>query len=78
VNPPKIQLRLPDSSLVDISEGANDRRGRMDTTELPLLYDVTLPLAQSKNTWLFKEKIRTWGPWGGGAAGKRKREEGEL
>lgn len=75
--PPKVQLRLPDNSLVDLSEEGRNNRGRLDTTDLPLLYNVFLPPAQSTNTWLFKEKIRTWGPIGGqGQGAKRKREEG--
>ncbi len=59
---------------------AGPSKRKYDTTNIPDEYEVYVPDERAKNTYVFTEKIRAWGPMnrGGMIGGKRKREKGEL
>ncbi|ORX40490.1 transcription initiation factor IIF, beta subunit-domain-containing protein [Kockovaella imperatae] len=69
--PPKISLRLPDTS-TSSTEGQDDpmngnragpsRRPRYDTSSIPDQYEVNVPEERAKNTFVFTERVRKWGP----------------
>ena len=48
--------------------------------EVPEVYDVTVPGERAKNTFVFTEKRRTWGPMVQGVSdlGKIQKQKGET
>lgn len=108
VNPPKLSLRLPDTSssddndnLIDLQIAAkqeqlasfqpwvkngrgipsagpsrNKRKfGSYDTSNIPNEYEMYVPEERAKNTFVFSERVRSFGGMDGG---KGRREKGEL
>ena len=55
------------------------RRPRYDTSAIPSEYEVNVPEDRAKNTFVFSEEVRKWGPVPkeGVDAGKRKKQRGQ-
>jgi len=87
--PPRITLRLPSSESTPTTPADDPMNGRneagpskrkYDTTGIPDEYEVYVPIERAKNTYVFTERTRHWGPIGGAVAamtGRKKREKGE-
>lgn len=88
--PPKITLRLPTSDshpptpADDAMNGqpiAGPSQRKYDTTNIPDEYEVYVPDERAKNTYVFTERIRAWGPMSRGGViggGKKRREKGKC
>ena len=64
--------------MMDRNEAGPSKR-KYDTTNIPDEYEVNVPDERAKNTFVFTERIRSWGPLSreGMIGGKRKREKGK-
>ena len=90
--PPHISLRLPDTSNTNGNANGDDpmnggqaragpsRRPRYDTSVIPDEYEVHVPADRAKNTYIFSENVRTWGPMSraSGEGSQKKKQKGEC
>ena len=89
VNPPKITLKLPaeedekpNLDPLGSSAGPSRKKPRYDTSGVPDEYSVHIPADRSKNTFVFTERPRIYGPGtpnpGVDQFGRKKREKGKC
>ena len=79
VNPPKIILRLPDTSSDETPIAGPSRKRTYDTSGIPDEYSVNVPAERAKNTFVFtqrpvshgREGVKGVDAWGQTEAGER-------